>query len=124
MIATPPGNGKFPVYIDAYNNKAAPQPYLFFSGYGAEGGGNYNKYGGPDTNMPVASGVLVQPYVTQVGPTPVQYASPGTWQIISAGIDGKFGPGGLWNPAGPVVPLQGQDDQSNFSPRKLGAPAN
>jgi hypothetical protein len=49
------------------------------------------------------------------------YWNPNSFQIISAGKDQAFGPGGLWgtnNPAsGP-----GADDISNFSSSKLGSP--
>ncbi len=119
-ITTPGSTGAFPVYIDGYkNNAVGPKPYLFFSGYGAEGSGNYDKYGSSDC---ASFGVL--PYFSGAAAT-TQYLNPGTWQIISAGANGTFGPGGLWNPTTGLGPnLPGSDDQSNFSPRTLGAASN
>ncbi len=118
---TSPGStGAFPVFIDGYGtNAVGPKPYLFFSGYGAEGSGLYNKYGSSD-----CASFGVQPYFSGVvAPTP--FLNPGTWQIISAGANGTFGPGGLWNPATGLGPnTVGSDDQSNFSPRTLGYAGN
>jgi type II secretory pathway pseudopilin PulG len=52
--------------------------------------------------------------------------NPNTYQIITAGQDGLFGVGGLWNPAtgyAPgTVPNPGADDLANFSKSPLGKP--
>ena len=119
---TSPGStGAFPVYLDGwFGNSKNPngQPYAFFSSYGTGGAGNYLKYGASD-----CASLGVSPYFTAAGP-PTLFVNANSWQIISAGFDGTFGPGGLWNSAGsPVAPAE-QDDQSNFSPRTLGAAAN
>ncbi len=55
------------------------------------------------------------------GTNPVQFLNSNSFQIISAGKDGVFGPGGLWNPATGTTGI-GADDQSNFSANALGAP--
>jgi hypothetical protein len=56
--------------------------------------------------------------------TPSTYYKPDSFQIICAGDDGVFGPGGLWTPASAstVYPpgSPGCDDQSNFHTRLLG----
>jgi prepilin-type N-terminal cleavage/methylation domain-containing protein len=112
------GAGDFPIYLDPWN--AAPatglapwgkgMPYAFFASSRTEGGGLYN-------NDCPSLGVM--PYFTGTTPT-IQFVNPGSWQIVSAGQDGIFGPGGLWNPSQPAVPLPGQDDWANFSSHKLG----
>jgi type II secretory pathway pseudopilin PulG len=54
--------------------------------------------------------------------------NPNTYQLVTAGSDGAFGAGGLWNPATgyPVSspPSFGADDLANFSKLTLGKPAN
>ena len=123
-VGTGGGTGTFPVYLDAYARfNPGPwgnggTPLLFFSGYGAEGGGNYLKYGGPDTTI-----AGVTPYITQAAPT-IQFANPGTWQIISAGRGRHVRPRRPWNPATGYGNGVGADDQANFSPRTLGFAAN
>src|SRR5262249_14702783 len=52
----------------------------------------------------------VQPYSDGVN-----YLNPDTFQIISAGRDQKFGPGGTWTPLTAIsMPPAGRDDLSNF----------
>ena len=59
-----------------------------------------------------------------------QYWNPRSFQIISAGPDKAFGPGGipdvngvpaLWGPGNPAVGA-GEDDLSNFHDARLGTP--
>jgi general secretion pathway protein G len=69
-----------------------------------------------------ASGIIsVAPYYWST--TNVTYSNPDTFQIISAGQDGQFGVGGRWNPVTGAQDSFGRDDQSNFSDRPLGIPA-
>ena len=58
------------------------------------------------------------------------FLNPDSYQIISAGSDGVFGPGGSWDPtqgygspSAGTPAYFGKDDLSNFSPNKLGSPA-
>jgi hypothetical protein len=52
-------------------------------------------------------------------PAPTKYHNPNTFQIICAGYDGKFGPGGVWDPTDPTVTKEGRDDLSNFTGNRL-----
>src|SRR5262249_30074877 len=94
------------------------QPYAFFSAYGKTNG--YNRYG--DTDCPA---LKVWPYAEQLQPTP-RFLNPNSFQIISAGEDGKFGPGtdkprNVWTPStAHTMPRTGRDDLSNFYDRPLG----
>ena len=108
--------GAFPVYLDPWKASPKPQPYAFFS---ASGNGVYNKYGVSD-----CASLGLSPYIQSSGP-PIVYVNANTFQIISAGRDGRFGAGGAnWNPASGTNDPNGREDQSNFSQRMLGAPAN
>jgi hypothetical protein len=71
-------NGYF-VYLDAYGKA----PYAYFSSYKTRNG--YNRYGQSD-----CSSIPDGPYHDGNG----NYYNPETFQIISAGADGKFGRGG------------------------------
>jgi prepilin-type N-terminal cleavage/methylation domain-containing protein len=107
----------FPVYVDSWNSGtfagSKGMPYVFFSSYVPEGNGSYQ--GDCPSLMPNG------PYVDPTG----RWLNASTWQIISAGADGQFGPGGLFNPATGVSSSgPGADDQANFSPHKLGVGAN
>jgi hypothetical protein len=63
----------------------------------------------------------VAPYFKK-GSDPVRYYNASTFQIISAGKDGIFGPGGAWSPesAAKDVGPNGLDDLSNFHGDFLG----
>ena len=100
----------------------SPQPYLFFASTSPNGNGQYSKYGTSDCASFLASpGVPVSPYMQSA----TLFMNPTGFQIISAGRNGKFGPGGLWNPAtGVPSGSPGADDQANFSALLLGIPAN
>jgi prepilin-type N-terminal cleavage/methylation domain-containing protein len=125
---------------DGLGTISSGAPYAFFSSYKARNG--YNRYGFTLSDCPTLGtnfgGSGLWPYV-QSGPTgaapsaPVQYLKPTTFQIVSAGVDFTFGPGGVpqaggsfvyWTPstAGSVYPSgsAGFDDQSNFTGSTLG----
>jgi prepilin-type N-terminal cleavage/methylation domain-containing protein len=120
MFTTPGSGGQFPIYIDPWKAGTGPwgpgQPYAYFASSVVSGNGSYQ-----------AADCLslgVSPYVQQSSPT-VVFVNPSSFQIISAGRNGAFGPGGLWNPATGLGPfIAGSDDQANFSKKLLGAPAN
>jgi prepilin-type N-terminal cleavage/methylation domain-containing protein len=95
-------------YKDTWNTG---QPYLYFS--------SGKKRNGYSDTITIGS-VTISPYYTAILNGVPQYLNPNTCQIISAGRDGQFGPGGPWNP--PNVPAAEQDDQANFSDSKLGVP--
>ncbi|HVS35490.1 MAG TPA: hypothetical protein VMS17_07910, partial [Gemmataceae bacterium] len=120
----------FPVYIDGWyragvKGAVAPYgvPYAFLSGYGTETG-NYQQYSGLASSDCPSLGIT-QPYYISSAPT-IVYVNGSTWQIISAGNDGTFGPGGQWNSSTGLGPASGVagDDQSNFARGVLRAPAN
>jgi hypothetical protein len=64
---------------------------------------------------------IISPY--RVSAT--RFAYPSSFQIISAGRDSLFGPGGLaWaGAAGGAATQEGYDDVANFHPTFLGVPA-
>jgi prepilin-type N-terminal cleavage/methylation domain-containing protein len=99
----------FPSYLDPYGS----QPFAYFSSYKSANG--YNRYGTSD-----CSSLGVSPYFEATG-TPNRYMRPTDFQIISAGKDGQFGGGGLWNQSNLPGP-PGYDDLSNFYPKLLGLP--
>jgi hypothetical protein len=53
-----------------------------------------------------------------------QWANPETWQIISAGPDKNFGPGGggAWSPSNGATDQATRDNLTNFSNKALMAP--
>lgn len=89
-------------YLDVYNQK----PYAYFSTTGV-----VNSYGATDC---MALGV--QPYYSSPG----NYLKPDSFQIISAGADKQFGPGGLYDPAA-IAKGPGNDDMANFASGQLGS---
>jgi general secretion pathway protein G len=100
-------NGYF-VYHDAYGTS----PFAYFSSYKTRNG--YNRYGTTDCNS-IPDG----PYHDGEG----HYYNPESFQIISAGADGKFGRGGKWTPSNAKdIDPAGRDDMSNFHPTLLGNP--
>ena len=100
----------FLVYKDPYGKTA----YAYFSWYGA----------GNDYVLTDCASLGVQPYYTKSG-TAASFFNPRGCQIISAGADGTFGVGGVWDPikgyGGTGV---GNDDMSNFSKNLLGVGTN
>jgi prepilin-type N-terminal cleavage/methylation domain-containing protein len=125
------GNGFFS-YLDQWKTNS---PYLYFSTYGSE-----NSYHLPGTEKlfpagdctpalkdPSGNPVVVAPYLESMTP-PIRFTNSTSFQIISAGKDGVFGQGGLWDPS-KGLPLSngnkpgvnpGVDDQANFSGNLLG----
>lgn len=89
-----------------------PMPYVYFSTSGGP-----NNYSQGDSNLGVA------PYY-QGSMNSAQYFNPNSFQIISAGQDNEFGPGGQINGANGVLAGPGHDDLANFSKSVLGAPIN
>jgi hypothetical protein len=91
------------------------KPYAYFSSWR-----DYNHLGGTDCTT-----LGVWPYADAWEPRPTFY-NPETFQIISAGADGKFGPGTtdaahVWRPdKADTIPLEGRDDMSNFYENPLG----
>src|SRR5262249_26642480 len=81
------------------------QPYAYFSNFGERNG--YHRYGTSD-----CAGLGVAPYYAELKPP--RYYKERSYQIISAGADGVFGPGGRWEPKAPI-PAAGRDDRANFS---------
>ena len=105
----------FPSFLDGYSadlDAVKKKPYIYFSSNKRKNGydASANSWG-------------VSPYMTQAasGVLPAQYWMADSYQIISAGPDGAFGPGGLWTAANyTTMPVVGHDDVSNFSDRQLG----
>jgi prepilin-type N-terminal cleavage/methylation domain-containing protein len=64
----------------------------------------------------------VDPYFSQAAPT-MQFYMPDSFQLISAGADGIFGPGGPWTEAnaGAIAP-PGRDDVVQFRDKLMGIP--
>lgn len=95
-------SGGFARLVDAWGN-----PFAYYTSFN----GQTNKYyGGFNPGGPV-NGPF---YTTSNGKT--QYENADGFQLISAGRDEKFGPGGLWQNISGV----GEDDLANFSPNALG----
>lgn len=103
------GNGGFVQLLDPWMLKTGPSPYVYYSSQGI-----MNGYSVADCQTVDTAG----PYMTAPG----QFTSPNTYQIISAGKDGRFG-GGLWNPTAGATGA-GADDQANFSSTRLGIGQN
>jgi general secretion pathway protein G len=98
--------------LDRYDKN---KPYAYFSSYNARNG--YPKWiaAVPAANTPPSlldnASLGVNPYCEAVG----RYWNPEGHQIICAGADGTFGPGGVWTKANPISSGPGQDDQTNFN---------
>jgi hypothetical protein len=115
---------RFYSYLDGYGKK----PYAYFSSYGRRNG--YNRYFSLDRKSDCAS-LGVWPYAESLRGDSPQYVNPAKFQIISAGADGRFGPGTdltarspfSWTPeTADQIPESGEDDQGNFHSRFLGEP--
>lgn len=120
------------VYVDVYGK----QPILYFAtqvnnDYGVDSNGvgipnpvtaglvvdpedNY-----PNTGDPAHGNVKIQPYKL----TATKFANSHTFQLICAGHDCSFGPGGLWTPGTSfwAATTAGHDDITNFASGILGA---
>ncbi|HEY7425911.1 MAG TPA: type II secretion system protein [Gemmataceae bacterium] len=94
------------VYLNNYGKKALP--YLYFTSY----------YQGNDYQADCASYGVV-PYTD---PATSRYIYPNSFQIISAGALGVYGPGGaIWNPRTGTTNVSAMDNQANFAPGLLRA---
>jgi prepilin-type N-terminal cleavage/methylation domain-containing protein len=139
----PSSNGYYS-YLDPYGSR----PYAYFTAYGKQNG--YNRYygfglinGGTSGSISDCEGVAGElwPYcdrpftdnVTNLPIPGVEYYNPTTFQIISAGRDQQFGPGGaptatanipgyFWVPGMPMVGVLApeRDEITNFYDRLLG----
>jgi general secretion pathway protein G len=121
---TPFGNkiNPFFIYTDPYGTG---MPYIYFSSYFSRNGylnGNPLNNECPSLTSPGlnnaqtppwSSPVVINPYFEAANP--VRFLNPNTFQIITAGADGDFGPGGLWNPGQQPVDPFTRDNQSNFN---------
>jgi hypothetical protein len=112
-LVTIHGN-RFYSYLDPH----ALKPFAYFSSFKKRNG--YNPQG--TTDCPTLG---VWPYAAGLNPT--QYLNPNTFQLISAGADGRFGQGTVlpdgrtWTPAtADRIDADGRDDQSNFYDDLLG----
>jgi hypothetical protein len=94
----------FPSFKDYYNQ----QPYLFFSCNNTKNG--------------YTQGYAIGGVQAYFAPTnPVQYYNPDSFQILCAGWDGVFGPGGSWTgQTASQIAAPGQDDLTNFAQLKMG----
>ena len=103
----------FPSYLDPWGRA----PYVYFqSGSRSD---NYKNWLQNTTGVaPYYSKATVVAPAVQTG-----YYNATTFQLISAGPDGLFGPGGFWTPATATsIAPQGRDDVSNFHDKPLGIP--
>src|SRR5262249_4295872 len=92
--------------------------YAYFSNYGVRNG--YNKFGQPPTAPSDCNGVgITQGAYYESGTNPLRFYHATTHQIISAGADGVFGPGGPWT-GGAVATTAAKDDQCNFYSLLMG----
>jgi prepilin-type N-terminal cleavage/methylation domain-containing protein len=117
-------NNRFLVYKDPWKTD---QPYAFFSSYKTLNGYFMGPPYRPGLTFPGdCPSLQVAPYFRMSGTTTVVFENNQSYQIISAGRDGVFGPGGTWDPVTGVHNATaaggGEDDQSNFSRVPLGNP--
>jgi prepilin-type N-terminal cleavage/methylation domain-containing protein len=125
-----PNNGFF-TYRDAFDG----QPYAYFSS--RKSGNDYFTQYRPGSyrlraDRAPGAGPGDCPSLYDVGLTlgafndGTQFLKPRGFQIVSAGPNGAFGPGGTWNPSTGYPPggatQAGEDDLANFSAGKLGTP--
>jgi hypothetical protein len=119
-----PRDRKAPLFaFDSSRLKRGPNGFLYYldpshqAPYAYFRSGATNNSFNPDDCRSIGSLGLdcgvVKPYFLE---------HPLVWQIISAGADGKFGPGGIpWSPACPVkAHTPGADDLANFADGPLG----
>lgn len=112
-----PSTAVFPSFKDPYQK----QVYAYFSQYKRENG--YMPLTPMDWWMkqtPNTIGMLPYAKTLDTNGRPNTFHAATTYQIVSAGLDGNFGPGGLWPGTG--VAKDTQDNMTNFHDRKLIAP--
>jgi prepilin-type N-terminal cleavage/methylation domain-containing protein len=110
------GRGRGFSYTDAHNTGAV---YMYFC---AKPQGNlYSADCRPCTNN-LGQTSSVNPYMDATSPQ--HFINPDSFQLICAGKDGLFGPGGFWRPAFADAHYPtgspGADDLANFHPVRLG----
>ena len=97
----------FPSYHDVYGQ----QPFVYFSSNKRSNG--YDPAGFPSLS--------IAPFAKDAAKT--QFYMPDSFQLVSAGADGKFGPGGFWTEANAsTIPVAGRDDIVQFRDRAMGIP--
>lgn len=114
-------NALFPSYIDNY----AQMPFMYFApGIPASSTPNqYNAKHAVTITYADATTDIVSPYYDG-SKSGNNYWSPTTYQIITAGYDGKFGSLGDWQSgASPAPTTHWRDNRSNFSSFVLGVAA-
>ncbi len=121
----PVSNGNYAplVFLDPLKER----PYAYFSCYGTDNG--YNRYWslfGADSPS-IAGGAYYDLPQSLATPPKTIFYNKGSFQIICAGIDKTFGPGGAWD-ARSGTPFQqgadgGYDDLSNFHDKIMGSGA-
>jgi general secretion pathway protein G len=101
----------FPSYQDFFSvGRGSPQPYMYFS--------SGNRKNGYD---PAPTTLGVTPYSKPGAGAVIQYWEPDSFQLISSGADGLFGPGGAWSSStANTIPQAGKDDLTNFYQSKMG----
>jgi len=127
-ITAGPSSG-FPMYLDSYSSSGIGVPYAYFSS-GIRGDNHYLDYQAAlGSDCPSLTGInasgqsapllpYCQPFAA--GQAPVFYHA-NTFQIISAGKNAVFGPGGAWTPnLATTIGRPGSDDITNFHTTKMG----
>jgi prepilin-type N-terminal cleavage/methylation domain-containing protein len=115
------GEGMGFSYMDPFNNQ---MPYIYFAS--APTGNAYSGACGPYGNNQGQTSGPVQPYYDSQ--SPIHFINPASFQIISAGKNGRFGAGGMWQAmnADSFYPANsdGADDLANFYTTRLGSANN
>jgi len=111
------------VYLDPYSDPPVGNPYAYFAPVAEN---RYDLFSAATmlnksdcASLLDPTGVSIQPYF-EAGSTPTRFVAPKTFQIISAGENKAFGPGGAWDPATGTNNKAAQDDVANFSRLPLG----
>ncbi|MSU80221.1 MAG: prepilin-type N-terminal cleavage/methylation domain-containing protein [Gemmataceae bacterium] len=116
-VAYPTGH-PFPSMFDRSDKR---MPYVYFSS---------GRYGYDPTTPNSAggftpAGILTNPVIPyrELLLPPYNFHQKSRFQIISAGRDGLYGPGGVWTQAtAGSMSLQGRDDMTSFYESKMGSP--
>jgi prepilin-type N-terminal cleavage/methylation domain-containing protein len=113
----------FPSYLDSHainndNVSRKKSPFIYFSSGKRPDG--YTMTPNSITIFPASNPTGTIPYIQQLptATSPAKFYNSTSFQLISAGPDGFFGPGGAWTPGGGN--LATKDDISNFSDNNLG----
>jgi prepilin-type N-terminal cleavage/methylation domain-containing protein len=113
----------FPSYRNAYPEPGSGKPlspFVYFSCNNTPNG--YDTVNYVSGVAPVNKFYGVSPYIVPgAANVPVTYYKANSFQIISPGQNGEFGPGGSWPPIPAASMKMGSDDLSNFSGAQLGA---